>query len=336
MMDVVCLGLNHRSAPVAVREMVSVPERKLGEATEGLCRIEGVEEGVVLSTCNRTEYYAAGRDAAVAREGLRGFMIEHGGESLGEEHLYEMESGEAIRHLCRVVSGLDSMVLGETEVFGQVKRAYRAALEAGHTSTTLNKVFQKAFGIGKKVRSATGIQEGQTSVGSVAVDLAEKIFGHLRESPVMVLGAGEMSRSTARSLLSRGAHSIFVANRSYSRAEVLARELSGKAVRYDEWQRVLTEVDVVISSTSAPHAVVRRPDVEAVRGKRRYRPLFFIDIAVPRDIDPEVGEIEEVYLYDIDALEKIAGRGRERRAEQIRVCERIITEELAKAGLLGE
>jgi glutamyl-tRNA reductase len=264
---------------------------------------------------------------------LRKFLQAHAGKRLRAEHLYEKERAEAARHLCRVVSGLDSMVLGETEIFGQVKKAYQAALESGSTSRILNKLFQKAFGVGKKVRTHTGIQEGQTSVGSVAVDLAEKIFGHLRNSRVMVIGAGEMSRTTAQSLLSRGAHSIFVTNRSFERAEALARELDGAAVRFDDWQNVLREVDVVISSTGAPHAVVDRSHVEAVRRKRRYRPLFFIDIAVPRDIDPAVGEIEEVYLYDIDTLQEIAHDARGRRAEQIKVCERIIDQELAKSGL---
>ena len=332
-MDIVCVGLNHHTAPVEVRERFAVLESHLGEESARLCELEGIGEGVVISTCNRTEYYAAADDYRTARERLREFLQTHAGERLRAEHLYEKERADAARHLCRVVSGLDSMVLGETEIFGQVKKAYQAALESGSTSRALNKLFQKAFGVGKKVRTHTGIQEGQTSVGSVAVDLAEKIFGHLRKSRVMVIGAGEMSRTTAQSLLSRGAHSIFVTNRSFDRAEELARELDGEAVRFDDWQRVLREVDVVISSTGAPHAVVERSHVEAVRRKRRYRPLFFIDIAVPRDIDPAVGAIEEVYLYDIDTLQEIAADAKGRRAEQIKLCERIIDLELAKSGL---
>jgi glutamyl-tRNA reductase len=332
-MEIVCLGLNHKTAPIEVRERFAVAEGKLGEEAHRLLELEGIMEGVVLSTCNRTEYYAAAEDWREAREQLREFLQSHAGIRLRAEHLYEMERADAARHLCRVVSGLDSMVLGETEVFGQVKRAYQAALESGSTSGTLNKLFQKAFGVGKKVRTITGIQEGQTSVGSVAVDLAEKIFGHLRDSRVMVIGAGEMSRTTAQSLLSRGAHSIFVANRTYDRAEELARELDGQAVHWDQWEHILKEVDVVISSTGAPHAVVERSHVEAVRRKRRFRPLFLIDIAVPRDIDPAVGEIEEVYLYDIDTLQEIASDAKGRRADQIKICERIIDQELAKSGL---
>ena len=257
------------------------------------------------------------------------------GSRLRVEHLYEKQQLEAARHLCRVVSGIDSMVLGETEIFGQVKKAYQAALERGSTARSLNQLFQKAFGVGKKVRTNTSIQQGQTSVGSVAVDLAEKIFGHLRDSKVMVIGAGEISRMTAQSLLSRGARSIFVTNRSYERAEELANELNGESVRFDQWHEVLQEVDVVISSTGAPHAVMKREHVEAVRRKRRYRPLFAIDIAVPRDIEVEVGDIEEVYLYDIDALKEIAMEGKGQRADQIKLCERIIDQELIESGLFG-
>ncbi len=332
-MELVCLGLNHRTAPVDVRERFAVSEPNLGEACGHLRALDGVEEGVVISTCNRTEYYLVGGDPDSVLERLRGFLNEHAGAALGDEHLYERKAEEVAWHLCRVVSGMDSMVLGETEVFGQTKRAYKAALEAGHTSGGLNKLFQRAFAVGKKVRTVTGIQVGQTSIGSVAVDLAEKIFGHLRDSRVMVLGAGEMSRVTAQSLLSRGAQSIFVANRTYDKAVELAEELDGQAVRFDEWQKVLEEVDVVISSTGAPRAIVHREHVQEVRRKRRYRPLFFIDIAVPRDIDPAVGDIEEVYLYDIDTLEQIANEGRERREAQIKECNAIIDDELRKMGM---
>ena len=328
-MDIVCLGLNHQTAPVQIRELFAVSESKLGEEAVRICEVEGIEESVVLSTCNRTEYYAAVEDCGRASDHLRSFLQAHAGEALRTEHLYEKNRAEAARHLCRVVSGIDSMVLGETEIFGQVKKAYQVALKSGTTSRSLNKLFQKAFGIGKKVRTHTGIQEGQTSVGSVAVDLAEKIFGHLRNSRVMVIGAGEMSRTTARSLLSRGARSIFVTNRSSERAE----ELDGEAVRFDDWQDVLQEVDVVISSTGAPHAVMNRSHVEAVRRQRRYRPLFLIDIAVPRDIEPEVGEIEEVYLYDIDTLKEIALEAKGQREEQIKLCESIIDQELVESGL---
>ncbi|MGL5019938.1 MAG: glutamyl-tRNA reductase [Luteolibacter sp.] len=335
-MELLCLGLNHRTAPVEVRERFAVGITKLGEASSELVALAEASEGVVISTCNRTEFYLAAADAQTAFELIETRLAEKIClDSSVAAHFYRKEKNEAAKHLCRVVSGLDSMMLGETEIFGQVKQAYGSALEAGATGSILNKVFQRAFGIGKKVRTETSIQEGSTSVGNVAVDLAEKIFGHLKNSEVMILGAGEMSRITAQSLVSRGAKSIFVANRSYDRALELATEMGGSAVRFDDWQSVLTRVDVVISSTGAPHAIVQRADVEQARRARKYRPLFFIDIAVPRDIDPSVGEIEEVYLYDIDTLEQLAEEARGRRQLQIEQCERIIDLELVKLNLPG-
>jgi glutamyl-tRNA reductase len=335
-MEILCLGLNHRTAPVEVRERFAVGSAMLGEAANELVALAEATEGVVISTCNRTEFYLAADDARAAFDLVETRLAEKiQVDSSVAAHFYRKEKSEAARHLCRVVSGLDSMMLGETEIFGQVKQAYQSALEAGATGATLNKLFQRAFFVGKKVRTETSIQEGSTSVGNVAVDLAEKIFGHLKHSEVMILGAGEMSRVTAQSLVSRGAKSIFVTNRSFERAQELAAEMGGSAVRFDDWQRILERVDVVISSTGAPHAIVHRADVEKARRARKYRPLFFIDIAVPRDIDPAVGEIEEVYLYDIDTLEQLAEEARSRRQLQIEQCERIIEVELGKLNLPG-
>jgi glutamyl-tRNA reductase len=309
---------------------------KLGEASTELAELAEAAEAVVISTCNRTEFYLSADNARAAFEKIETRLarkIEL--DASVSDHFYRLEKSAAARHLCRVVSGLDSMMLGETEIFGQVKQAYQSALAAGATGGVLNRLFQRAFGVGKKVRTETSIQEGSTSVGNVAVDLAEKIFGHLKDSEVMILGAGEMSRITAQSLVSRGAKSIFVTNRSYERATELANEMGGSAVRFDDWQSVLQRVDVVISSTGAPHAIVHREDVEKTRRARKFRPLFFIDIAVPRDIDPAVGEIEEVYLYDIDTLEQLADAARARRQLQIDQCDRIIDRELAKLNLPG-
>jgi glutamyl-tRNA reductase len=335
-MDLICLGLNHKTAPVEVRERFAVGTPRLGTTAMELVTLTGAEGSVVISTCNRTEFYLAAPAARHAFERLEAHLAETTAlHHAATPHFYRMERAEAARHLCRVVSGLDSMMLGETEIFGQVKQAYQAALDAGATSSVINKVFQRAFGIGKKVRTETSIQTGSTSVGNVAVDLAEKIFGHLQDSQVMILGAGEMSRVTAQSLVSRGARSIFVSNRSFDRAMDLANEMNGQAVRFDEWQTVLEHVDIVIASTGAPHTIVHREDVEKTRRARKFRPLFFIDIAVPRDIDPAVGEIEEVYLYDIDTLEQLAEEARTQRLKQIEECERIIDAELAKLNLPG-
>ena len=293
---------------------------------------------MVLSTCNRVELYAthalpSGDDGHAA---LREYLIER--FELQPEHaealvLYNLDSAEAARHLFRVVSGLDSMVLGETEIFGQVKAAYKLALDTGTTSRALNKLFQQAFTVGKKVRNETTIQRGSTSVGSVAVDLAEKVHD-LKECRVMLVGAGEMSRTCAQSLLSRGAKSIIVSTRSYDKAVELATEMKGRAMKFDEWEHALHEVDVIISSTSAPHFVIKPEQIDQVMRKRRWEPLLIIDIAVPRDVDPEVNKIEGVYLYDIDALQAIADEGRRERLRQLASCERIIEEQLEKYGFL--
>lgn len=327
-MELVCLGLNHKTAPVEVRERFAVGNTKLGEASQNLLEMAGVPEGVVISTCNRTEFYLAAESAPAALGKLEHCLAEkvHG----HEEPFYRYEKADAARHLCKVVSGLDSMLLGETEIFGQVKQAYHAAHAAGTTGPVLNRLFQKVFSVGKKVRTQTSIQEGSTSIGNVAVELAEKIFGHLKDSEVMVLGAGEMSRLTAQALVSRGAKSVIVTNRTHDRAVELAAEMNGRAVRFDDWLGVLKDVDVVISSTGAPHTIIHKEEVESVRRARKYRPLFLIDIAVPRDIDHRVGEIEEVYLYDIDALEQLADQAKSRRLQQIIECEKIIEAELGK------
>ncbi|HEY1081658.1 MAG TPA: glutamyl-tRNA reductase, partial [Prosthecobacter sp.] len=301
----VCLGLNYRTTPVEVRERVAFPESKVPEAVQEIRSLPGFEESVVLSTCNRVELYATHSldDARHAHDTLVDYLVKRFELPLEQAEAlvtYRLRSDDAARHLFRVVSGLDSMVLGETEIFGQVKQAYKVALETGGTGRSLNKLFQQAFTVGKKVRNDTTIQRGSTSVGSVAVDLAEKVHD-LKQCRVMLVGAGEMSRTCAQSLLSRGAQSIIVSNRSYDRAVELAAEMKGTAMKFDEWEHALHEVDVIISSTSAPHFVIKPELVQQVMRKRRWNPLLIIDIAVPRDVDPAVNEIEGVYLYDIDA-----------------------------------
>ncbi len=334
----VCVGLNYKTTPVEVRERLAFPESKVPDAVQEVRGLPGFEECVVLSTCNRVELYAthalpSGDDGHAA---LREYLVTR--FELQPEHaealvLYNLDSAEAARHLFRVVSGLDSMVLGETEIFGQVKAAYKVALDTGTTSRALNKLFQQAFTVGKKVRNETTIQRGSTSVGSVAVDLAEKVHD-LKECRVMLVGAGEMSRTCAQSLLSRGAKSIIVSNRSYDKAVELAAEMKGTAMKFDEWEHALHEVDVIISSTSAPHFVIKPEQIDQVMRKRRWEPLLIIDIAVPRDVDPAVNNIEGVYLYDIDALQAIADEGRRERMRQLASCEHIIEEQLAKYGFL--
>lgn len=333
----ICLGLNYRTTPVELRERLAFPEQKVPESVHEIRALDGFAESVVISTCNRVELYAT-HDRITAHEGhdrLRDYLATHFQlypEQLESLSFYRLSSAETARHLFRVVSGLDSMVLGETEIFGQVKDAYQLALGAGTTSRTLNKLFQQAFQVGKLIRNETTIQRGSTSVGSVAVDLAGKIFGDLRDCRVMLVGAGEMSRTCAQSLLSRGAKSVIVSNRSYEKAVELAAEMKGRALKFEEWEGALHEVDIIISSTSAPHFIIKPDMITQVMRKRRGHPLFIIDIAVPRDVDPAVNEIEEVYLYDIDALQQIADESRREREKQLALCERLIEEQIEKFG----
>lgn len=324
-MELICIGLNHETAPVEVREHFAVPAEELGQRAVEIMALDALGESVVLSTCNRMEIYVVAEDLVRGEQSLRQHLAV--GNSDGElQHLYQKSGDDARRHLFRLVCGLDSMVLGETEIFGQVKQAYKQALESGATKGALNKLFQKSFAVGKRVRTHTSIQIGPTSVGSAAVDLAEKIFGKLKGCHVMIIGAGETSRKVAMSMLSRGASNLTVTNRSESRAQELAAELGGKSVPFTDWEKTLIEADVVVSSTGSPEPVLLTSQIENVRKKRKFRPLFLIDIAVPRDIEHSAGEIEEVYLYDMDMLQKLAGDARSSRQQQVKVCEQMIEE----------
>lgn len=333
-MSILCLGVNHKTAPVEIRERLAFSDHEMEARLAEIRRLGSVDESVVISTCNRVEIYAAASDHRRAFDDLARYLVAHFQIERPEDiEFYRLEDEGAARHLFSVASGLDSMVLGETEIFGQVKKAYQLAQDAKATARRMNKLFQQSFRIGKLVRTGTQIQQGSTSVGSVAVDLAEKIFGQLRGRQVMVIGAGEMSRQTAQSLMSRGASSIIVSNRSYDKAEELARELNGRAVRFDDWESVLAKVDIVISSTSAPHAIILPTMIESVLPRRGGRSLFLIDIAVPRDIDPAVNEIDNVYLYDIDFLERVAADARREREKQIAECESLIENHLGEKGI---
>ncbi|MBT8035983.1 MAG: glutamyl-tRNA reductase [Verrucomicrobiae bacterium] len=326
-MELICIGLNHETAPVEVREHFAVPAEQLGSRAKEITALSTIAESVVLSTCNRMEIYIAAEDRQMGLEILQSHLAE-GRDDQEMQYLYQKTGDEAKRHLFRLVCGLDSMVLGETEIFGQVKQAYQQALGAGATKGKLNKLFQKSFTVGKRIRTNTRIQVGPTSVGSVAVDLAEKIFGRLKGSHVMVIGAGEMSRQVAQSMMSRGASELTVTNRSLERAQALAGELGGQAVPFNAWEETLEKVDVVVSSTGASEPVLHAAQIESVRRMRKYKPLFLIDIAVPRDIESAAGEIEEVYLYDMDKLQHLASQARESRAQQVAICEAMIAEEL--------
>ena len=291
---------------------------------------------VILSTCNRVEIYAA---TAAEPQGLlndlRTFLLkDREMEGDADEVLYEHAGEAAVQHLFKVASGLDSMVLGETEILGQLKAAYQLALGQKATDGRINKAFQKAFNVAKQIRTETNIQRGSVSVANVAVELAGKIFDELNDRTVMVIGAGDTSEKTARALLSRGARSVIVSNRSYDRAEALASELSGKAVDFDHWESEFATIDIIISSTSAPHYVIDRKKIQPLQAARQHRPLLLVDIAVPRDIEPEVNFLEDVYLYNIDDLQAIADDYLRLREEEIAKCELIVdtkTRELVEA-----
>lgn len=334
-MPIVVIGLNHRSAPVRVRERFAFSDARIPVALEALRRQGAAEEAVILSTCNRVEIYAAtSLDASAAFSELKRFLAAcHDCPDPVTDEWYSFTEPQSLEHLFRVACGMDSMLLGETEILGQLKRAYELARAGSHTGARLNKAFQRAFNVAKHIRTQTSIQRGSISLGSVAVELAEKIFASLDERRVLVIGAGDTSEKTARALLSRGAKSILVANRSYDRAVALAAELGGRAVRFEDWSGEFEKVDIAISSTSAPRYVLNREKLEAIMKLRKHRPLLLIDIAVPRDIDPEVNLLPDVYLYNIDDLQTIADGYLNQRREELARCEEIIRQRVC--GLLG-
>jgi glutamyl-tRNA reductase len=345
--NVVVIGLSHHSAPVELRERFAFAEARIPAGLASLRESGIVGEAVILSTCNRVEIYAATPlEPAQAFAALKQFLAQQGGIPGGPDpmeidgEIYTLAEPQSLHHLFKVASGLDSMVLGETEILGQLKTAYALAQQHKHTGAKLNKAFQRAFNVAKHIRTETNIQRGSVSVASVAVELAEKIFSALAERDVLVIGAGEMSEKVARALLSRGAKSIIVANRSHDRAQALAQEFGGRAVHFDDWAAEFEKVDIVISSTSAPHHILDRTKLEPLMKSRKNRPLLLVDIAVPRDIDPAVNFLQNVYLYNIDDLQAIADDYLKLRKEEIARCEQIIAEKVrplleAKTGRPG-
>ena len=331
-MSVVVIGLSHRSAPVELRERFAFPESNIPAALKQLRESGLITEGVVLSTCNRVEIYAATAlapdDQFFAR--IKKFFVEHhayDGE-LGDE-LYTFAEPHSLQHLFKVAAGLDSMVIGETEIFGQLKKAYELAFTHKFTGARLNKAFQRAFHVAKHLRTETNIQRGSVSVMSAAVELAEKIFSSLAEHEVLVIGAGETSEKTARALQSRGVKKITVTNRSPERAVALAAELGGRAVPFAQWPEEFERIDIAISSTAATTHILDRATLMPLMKRRSHRPLLLVDIAVPRDIDPAVSELENVYLYNVDDLQAIANDSLRLRQEELAHCEKIIADKVA-------
>jgi glutamyl-tRNA reductase len=315
-------GLSYKTAPVAVREKLAV---RPAQVTSLGCRLKllvGLEELVILSTCNRVEIYGT---TAWAQSKVHRIFQQICPDLDVTPYIYVKEGVAAAEHLFAVTSGLDSMVIGETEITGQVKNAYLAAQQARFTGPVMNRLFQTAFQMGKQIRTHTAIGRGATSVGSVAVELAEKIFDRdLSERTVMILGAGKMGEACVRHLAKRGTRSVLVANRCVERAEALAAEFGGRALSFDQRAEALIEADILVSSTGSPTTVLHKQDIAAILPARRNRPLILIDIAVPRDIAEDVDELENVYLYNIDHLESIVRENSRMREQELSKCNEIV------------
>ncbi|MBE0543618.1 MAG: glutamyl-tRNA reductase [Verrucomicrobia bacterium] len=316
-------GLSYKTAPVEVREKLAVRPSLLPCHA---CRVKlgaGLEEVVLLSTCNRVEVY--GTASKVNGNVHRLFSHLAPLDVDITPYVYVKEGEAAAQHLFSVTSGLDSMVIGETEITGQVKNAYQSAQVAKLTGRITNRLFQTAMQTAKEVRTKTLIGRGAVSVGSVAVELAERIFDHdLSEKTVMIIGAGKMGEACVRHLAKKGAKSVLVSNRSFERAQMLAAEFGGRAIRFDDCASALAEADIVVSSTGCPQTILHRKDLAPILPVRRNRPLFLIDIAVPRDIAPDVQELENVYLYDIDDLEAIVRENMRQREQELARCHQLI------------
>lgn len=337
-MNLFCVGLSHHAANVETLERFAG-----GREVDCFLRNSGCAEALLLSTCNRVEVYAASESRVSTIDIARCLDRQtdscppgHGGAgshtSVESAPFYRYEDAQCIRHLFRVVCGIDSMVIGETEIFGQVKKTYEAARATGVVGPYLHRLFQRAFRVAKHVRTHTDITRGSVSVGSVAVDLAQKIFGDLCNCKVLVLGAGETSERTVRALVSRGVADLRVSNRSPERAEALAQTISGRAVSFEHWPEQCREIDILISSTSSDRPLISREKLGPIVRSRIDRPLFIIDIAVPRDVDSDVDALDGVYLYDIDSLQSIAQQSLATRREQIAAAEEIISQHVTEFG----
>ena len=329
-MKLFCAGLSHHIANVETRE------RFAGHAeTDGVLRRVGCAEALLLSTCNRVEVYGAS-DRIIRTDEIARCLVR---DLENQRHhdfteFYRYDDADCARHLFRVASGLDSMVVGETEILGQAKKAYESARKSGAAGPYLHRLFQRAFRVAKQVRTHTEITRGPVSVGSVAVELAEKIFGDLANCKVMVLGAGETSERTARALLSHGVTDLLVSNRSADRGMNLAEIVTGRAVPCERWRDECREIDILITSTAAGLPLLNRENLNTILLQRIDRPLFIIDIAVPRNVDPDVNALDGVYLYDIDSLQSIAEQSLALRRQQISTAEAIIDQHVTEFGAL--
>jgi glutamyl-tRNA reductase len=325
-MSLSLLGINHNSAPIDVRERLAIAPGRLAEATRSLVHHPGVRECIIFSTCNRVELLTEHEHAS----DLRSFLSDYFSVPAAtlDPHLYEFREREAVRHLFRVASSLDSMVVGEPQILGQVKESYSVAREVGAVSTTLDRLLQSAFSVAKKVRTETEIGSSSVSIASVAADLAKQIFGSLKGTQVLLVGAGKMSELAARHLIAAGATGILVANRTPARAQQLAEQFHGLAVPFADLQQHAPKADIIVTGTGARAHLFNVAEAQAILHKRRGRPVFFIDIAVPRDVDPAVNRVEGAFVYSVDDLQQVAASNLTARAEEAAAAERIVADEV--------
>jgi glutamyl-tRNA reductase len=332
MSGLLALGVSHHTASLALREKLALTEGAAAGVLNALVSEESISEAAALSTCNRTELYLVATDSVEAETAGLGVLAREAGipptELLGP--LYSLRAADATRHLYRVTAGLDSMILGEAEIQGQVKRAYELALVEGATGPILNRMFRGALAAGKRARTETAVGEKGVSIPSVAVELAQRNLGDLSARRVLLIGAGETSELTARALAARGSDAVFIANRGYNRAISLAERFGGEAVRIDELPIQLSSADIVVSATNSPHHLIERSELETIMGQRDGKPLLLIDLAVPRDIDPGCREMEGVSLYDVDEVQAIVERNASGREGEARHAAGILDAELSR------
>jgi glutamyl-tRNA reductase len=328
-MTLVIIGVNHRTAPIALRERVAISRDNLPDATRALAALPGVDECMIVSTCNRVEIIAAADGAEVDLTSFLStyFVLD---PALLTPHLYEHRDQQAVRHLFRVAASLDSMVVGEPQILGQVKEAFAVARASGTVAGQLEHLLQSTFAAAKKVRTETEIGSNSVSIASVAVELARKIFGSLNGRTVFLVGAGKMSELAARHLVQQGAGTILVTNRTQARARQMAESFHGEVIPFEQIYEAGSQADIVISSTGAPHPIFRREHGQAFLHRRRNRPMFFIDIAVPRDVDPAMGKLEGIFVYDIDDLQQVAAAHMAERSREATDAEALIAAEVER------
>ncbi len=331
-MNLALVGINHRTAPVEVRERMNIQDDRLPAAVADLIHRDGIEEGLILSTCNRVEVVTRTTEQVEPESLLRSFLTDYHHCDLKpfEQYFYWYRQEEVIRHLFRVASSLDSMILGEPQVLGQMKNAYATARSVGALKGPLNEVVNQALAVARRVRRETAIGTTAVSVSYAAVELARKIFGTLDGKTIFVIGAGKMSELAARHLLRSGASTIFVSNRTYERAVELAQAFRGTAIRFEELFNQIEKADIIISSTAAPHFVIYRSQAEQWLAARKNRPMFFVDIAVPRNVEPSINELENAFVYDIDDLGQVVEANRKQREREAVWGEKIVDQEVER------